>query len=118
MSDLICSATNCVNNIDGLCSAVNIHVIGIEAVNSAETSCKTFAPKGFVNTISSIPNTNILGEIKQIFNGEDFIMSPRVICESKKCRHNSGGLCCARHIQINGSGNRNRGNADCETFII
>lgn len=117
MGDLICSAVNCVNNVEGLCSAVNIHVNGKSALNSAQTSCRTFAEKGFMNALSSIPNTNVVGEIKQIFNAEDIAMSPHIICDAVNCRHNSSGLCCAGYIQINGAGSRHGGDVNCETFV-
>lgn len=117
MSDLICSATNCVNNVEGLCSAINIHISGRNSDNSVGTACKTFALKGLANAISSITNTNVVGEIKQIFDNENIAMSPHINCEANKCRHNSGGMCCAIHVQVYGSGCDDSECTDCETYI-
>ncbi len=60
MTRLACSAHNCVNYMNGMCSALTIEVDGESAENKQETCCNTFAPRTFVNAIKSAFNTNYL----------------------------------------------------------
>lgn len=46
MGRLTCSAGSCVNNVNGLCSANEIDVKGLNSHASSETECEAFAPKG------------------------------------------------------------------------
>ena len=45
MTRLACSAHNCVNYVNGMCSALTIEVDGESAENKQETCCNTFCTK-------------------------------------------------------------------------
>jgi hypothetical protein len=117
MSDLMCSAVNCIYNISGLCSARNIH-IGIKGISSKneDTSCKNFLNKNFKNTVTSIINTNLIGEVKQVIDSENINMSPQINCDAKECIYNSGNMCSARHVQIYGLKCEDGQCTKCEVF--
>lgn len=117
MSNLGCSAMDCVNNVSGLCSANVILVSGDSAVTSAGTQCKTFAPKSFINAVAGVGNTNYVGEIKQMFsNNTKNYMSPEVKCEAKKCSYNKSGNCSADNLVIFGPEAKSSYGTACETF--
>lgn len=118
MNKLGCSAMDCVNNLNGLCSANVILVTGHDAGSSSETQCSTFAKKGFMNAVASVGNTNYVGEVKQIFsNNSQVLMSPEVKCEAKKCSYNERGLCGADNLVIFGPGAESSYGTACETFV-
>ncbi|MDD3225423.1 MAG: DUF1540 domain-containing protein [Clostridium sp.] len=113
MSNLICSAANCVYNADGLCSAKDIH-IGIRGISSRaeDTDCVTFLKGNIKNSFVSITNMNISGEIKQFVNSDNMELKPNIICDAASCIHNSSGMCSARDVQIYEEAQ----NTNCETF--
>lgn len=113
---LSCSATRCVNNMSGICSASNINVSGINAHSIEETQCETFAEKGLKNALTNVLNMNVLGEIKQVFNHDTIEMSPSIKCEATNCVHNEKDLCIADNIIINGIDALNSERTQCETF--
>lgn len=113
---LSCSATNCVNNLSGLCSANTINILGSNAHNSNETKCQTFAEKGLKNSLTNVLNMNMAGEFKQVFNSESIVMSPIIRCDAKNCIHNEKKLCVAGNIMVNGMGTATSGKTECETF--
>ncbi|WP_127836653.1 DUF1540 domain-containing protein [Clostridium prolinivorans] len=115
---LSCNALNCVNNVNGLCSANVIHVIGAGAHNSRETMCNTFAPKGFINAVTNLPNMNVVGEIKQVFTTESIEMSPSIKCEAINCKYNESRKCKSLNIQVIGSKAGSSEETQCETFKI
>lgn len=117
MSDLMCSAVSCMYNINGLCSARNIH-IGIKGIscNIEDTDCETYLNRNFKNTLRSIFNTNLMGEMKQITNSGGIEMSPEIICDAKQCSYNSGNICCANHVQIYGLKCEDSRCTKCEVF--
>lgn len=117
MSNLTCSAVNCVHNMSGLCSANTIHVKGSDADTSIATDCGTFAQKGIKNAITNLGNMNIVGEIKQLVNRDEIEMSPRIKCEAEKCVYNSREICTASNVQIHGPGALNSDGTQCETFV-
>lgn len=116
-SRLSCNALNCVNNVNGLCSANVIHVIGAGAHKSRETMCDTFAPKGFINAVKNLPNMNVAGEIKQVFTTDNIEMSPIIKCEAINCKYNENRRCEAPNVQIIGPHADNSESTQCETFI-
>ena len=60
MTKLACSAFNCVNNVDAICTAAVIDING-ENVNSKEgTECETFAPRTLGNAVKNVFNSNYL----------------------------------------------------------
>lgn len=118
MGKLGCSAMNCVNNVSGLCSANVILIKGHNASTSSGTECSTFAEKSFRNAVTSVANTNYVGEVKQMFSdNSEILMSPDVQCEARKCLYNKRGLCSADNLVVFGPGAINAYGTVCETFI-
>lgn len=118
MKNFMCSAVSCIYNINGLlCSARSVHVAikGISS-NIEDTDCATYLNRNFKNTFTSIINTNIMGEMKQIMNSDDIKMIPEVICDAKQCTYNSGNLCCKKNVQIYGKQCESSKCTKCEAF--
>lgn len=113
---LNCSADKCVHNMNGLCGANNISITGTEAQSIAGTACDTFQEKGFKNAISNLGNMNITGGIKQMFNGTQVEMSPRIRCEAIHCVYNQGQMCNANFVQVTGPGANSSVAVKCSTF--
>lgn len=113
---LSCSATNCVNNMSGVCSAITINVFGSNAHSSEKTECETFAEKGIKNALANALNMNVVGELKQVFNSESIVMSPSIRCSAISCIHNENNLCDADNIMVSGIGAKTSGKTQCETF--
>ena len=109
---LSCTATNCVNNMSGICSARTINVLGSNAHSSAQTQCETFAEKGLKNSLTNVLNMNIVGEFKQVFNSKDIEMSPSIRCDATSCMHNENKLCVADNIVVT----LDSAKTQCETF--
>ncbi|MDF2884048.1 MAG: hypothetical protein K0R54_4614 [Clostridiaceae bacterium] len=114
---LSCNADNCVNNLNGLCSANTIKVNGPNSHSSGGTECETFAARGIRNALSNLTNMNIPGEIRQLFSTSTIEMSPNVKCDAYNCVHNSGRKCMAGNIQVTGPNARVSADTKCETFI-
>ena len=114
---LSCSATNCVHNVSGLCSANTINVKGSEAHTSNSTMCETFAEKGLKNALANVANMNVVGEFKQIFNSSSIEMSPAIRCEAQNCLYNEDKICKANNVQIDGRSALTSSKTSCETFI-
>lgn len=115
MERLSCSAKDCVNNINFLCSAKAIHVKGIDAYSSSGTLCSTYKFNNFTNAVSSVPNVNFYGAITQPFTHK-ITMSPEIACDAIKCVHNSKGYCAASDVLINGEYADSMNKVICETF--
>ncbi|WMJ80528.1 DUF1540 domain-containing protein [Clostridium sp. MB40-C1] len=113
---LSCGVGNCVNNINGLCSAREIKVNGEEATSSNETLCETFGERSFKNAVTNIPNMNIPGEIKQLFTQNSIEMTPKVLCDAINCNYNQDRVCNASSVQINGMQASTSQDTKCETF--
>lgn len=116
MSKLICSAINCVNSIDGLCTAKIIHISGKDINSNNKTYCNTFSHRTLKNSLASISNVNVVGEIKQIFNKNSIVMSPKITCEIDKCGYNFRGECISLNVQIRGVNCNSSQCTECETF--
>lgn len=115
---LTCTATDCVHNLNGLCSAKRIHVGGITAASHSDTQCDTFSPKGVKNAFYNLGNMNVTGEIKQLFNRDSVEMSPEIKCSAEKCKHNSNKTCNAVNLSIDGYGAKESDGTKCSTFEI
>ena len=113
---LSCSATTCVNNVTGICSARTINVLGSNAHSSEATQCETFAEKGLKNSLANALNLNIVGEIKQVFNSDSIEMSPSIRCDATNCMHNEEKICVADNILVNVTGALSSKRTQCETF--
>ena len=114
---LSCSAVNCVHNLGGLCSANIIHVVGMSAQKSGETQCDTFAEKGLINSITKLANTNVAGEFRQLFDGDDVELFPDVKCDAVNCIYNHERMCSAEAVQITGPHASTSDDTICETFV-
>lgn len=113
---LSCTATDCVNNVSGICSAITIHVLGLTANNSEATRCKTYSQKGLKNSLANVLNLNVVGELKQVFNHEAIVMNPRVRCEAINCIHNEEKVCRAKNLLIEGISELDTVKTHCDTF--
>ncbi|MBU3179668.1 DUF1540 domain-containing protein [Clostridium psychrophilum] len=113
---LSCTATNCVNNMSGICSASTINISGVKAYTTEATQCETFSQKGLKNSINNVLNMNVVGEIKQVFNNDTIEMSPSIRCDAINCMHNSKKICAAENIMVNGIGAVSSVKTECETF--
>lgn len=113
---LSCSATRCVNNMSGICSASNIYITGLDANYIEETQCDTFAEKGLKNSLVNVLNMNVVGEVKQAFNHDKIKMSPSIKCEATNCIHNENDLCIAKNIMVTGIDALSSERTQCETF--
>ncbi|APH22068.1 TPA: DUF1540 domain-containing protein [Clostridium botulinum] len=113
MDKLICSAENCINNLQGRCTA---HSIEVEN-NDSHSQCKTFAAKGAIETMSRFHNTNLTEGFKGMFT-EESNMVPEVNCEVYSCVHNNDRRCNADAIEINGDEIRTRNSSEtiCSTY--
>ena len=113
---LSCTAADCVNNISGICSAITIHVLGLNANNSKSTWCKTYSQKGLKNSLANVLNLNVVGELKQVFNHESIVMNPRVRCEAVNCVHNMEEICKAKNVLIEEISELDNVKTHCDTF--
>ena len=116
MSKLICSAINCLNNIDGLCTARTIHIAAKDINSNNKAYCKTFSNRTLKKALVNMTNMNLLGEIRQVFNKNTIVMSPSVACEAYKCGYNFRGDCVSLNVQICGESCHSDQCTECETF--
>lgn len=117
MSVLSCSAMKCVYNMSGLCSARKIHVDGTNAHESPGTDCGTFEERGIKSAFTNMPNMNIGGELRQVFDRDSIDMSPQIKCDAVNCSYNAERICHASNVQITGQGAETSIETECETFI-
>ncbi|MFX0549381.1 DUF1540 domain-containing protein [Hathewaya histolytica] len=115
--NLSCSATNCVHNEMGLCSANDIIIVGEKANKTDETSCVTFSRGDIKNAINSMGNINITGTIKQAMNNSEIEMTPNVKCEVETCKYNINNMCTAPAIIVSGNKHGDIEETKCDTFI-
>ena len=119
MADVNCAAWTCVNNIDGLCSARTINVLGNSATNAIETQCKTFAPREFISAVKNSTNLNLggaLAQMMQLGNHYDVKMTPSINCQAERCIYNEAGICGAKDIAISGNNPMTSKDTQCATF--
>jgi hypothetical protein len=105
MTNLECTAQNCVNNRDRLCRLNGIEVHGEDACRCRETCCGNFSEAfaGFGNSIDAF----------EIPAGEE----TEVGCDAKRCVYNAGGVCDAEEVMIDGSYAHRMDATCCDTFI-
>lgn len=115
MTRLACSANNCVNHVNGMCTALTITVNGERAESKQETYCETFAPRTFVNAIKSAFNTNYAGTIIQALDSQSDV-DHKIKCSVLNCTYNVGMTCTSTDIQIFGPEARTSTSTECETF--
>ena len=115
MTRLACSAHNCVNYVNGMCSALTIEVDGESAEKKQETCCNTFAPRTFVNAIKSAFNTNYAGTIMQALDGQEDV-DHKIKCYAMNCTYNVGMTCTSTDIQVFGPEATTSTSTEYETF--
>lgn len=100
MTQLKCSAKNCMYNQDQLCARGDITIGGQDASKPNETSCESFQER----TGSA---TNSVGHAKEDIN---------VRCNACNCDFNEDCKCCADSIGIAGSNACSCGETECASF--
>lgn len=113
---LSCSASNCVHFDNNMCTANKIHVSGITASITPDTHCATFQEKNLQNSLNSLSNLNLTGEIKQLFTSSGIAMYPQIECTAKACRFNNSGTCTSQNINIIGNDATIPTATYCDTF--
>lgn len=113
---LSCSANNCVHYTNNMCTANKIHVSGLNASITPDTHCSTFQERNLENTLNSLSNLNINGEIKQFFTNSGIVMYPEIECDAKACKFNESGMCSSQNVNIIGSDAVNSNFTYCNTF--
>lgn len=113
---LTCSVSNCVHYANNLCSANKIHISGINASITPDTHCSTFQEKNLENSLSSLSNINISGEIKQFFSNSGIVMYPSIECDARACKFNNSGMCSSQNVNIIGGDANNSTFTYCNTF--
>lgn len=116
MTKLTCNASNCVNNVNGFCSARNIHISSADPMGNGNTKCDTFGEKGFKNAFKNLGNVNMAGTIKQLINKDDVEMTPNITCSAVKCIYNESQMCTAGNINVNIERWSNTESTRCESF--
>lgn len=117
MTKLACSAFNCVNNVDAICTAAVIDING-ENVNSKEgTECETFAPRTLGNAVKNVFNSNYLGVIAKAFDS-DHNVGHSIRCTVSKCYYNLDNTCTSDYIQVYGPNANTSTETECETFKV
>ena len=94
---LYCQATNCTHNYDKCCHAGCIHIRGISAMITSETTCSTYFPDSvgfFTSAIEVGGNTE----------------PKNIICEACNCIYFNNYRCCSDNVLINSHF------PSCETF--
>ena len=103
MTNLECTALNCINNHSRLCCLDDIEVCGSDACRCRETCCASFADENdaFGNVLDSreaAPETHI-------------------DCDAHRCIYNADGICDAEEVLIDGSFAHRKDATCCDSFI-
>lgn len=115
-NSITCSANNCVYYSNNLCSANKIHVSGLNASITPDTHCSTFQEKNIKNSLNSLSNINIDGEIKQFFSNSGIMMYPEIECDARTCKFNDHGSCLSNSVNIIGNDAIDTNSTYCNTF--
>ena len=99
MSDnkIYCNEVNCAHNYNHDCHAGNIHIRGISAVRTSDTTCSTY----FADSVGFF--TSVI-EVGHYTTPED------IICEANNCIYYKDSNCTAPDVNINSHF------SSCETF--
>lgn len=98
MNELICGATQCVNNMGGFCTARVISVNGILAGESEDTQCGTYGEKTLTKAIKNMTNLNIGAALNQSFTTDHIVITPDIMCDAENCRFNSNRRCANSNV--------------------
>ncbi len=103
MSDLICSASSCINYEHGLCARPVIQIDGDDAKKSRDTFCHSFSHR-----FSETQN--------QVFSGWFADKNTDIRCSAEECIFNRESRCAADDVEISGAGASESGETECVTF--
>lgn len=117
MLRLTCSASNCINYMNGMCTAETIEVKGNSAEKKSETQCETFAPRTLGNALKNAFNTNYAGALMQAIDSNHDI-THEVKCNAIDCTYNVANKCTSTDIQIYGPEASTSQGTECETFFL
>lgn len=111
-----CSAKTCYYNVNEMCIAKSIHVVGENAYKNTDTDCNTFIEKEDIYGTSHFTNRNLTDEFKQLFTNDNVEMKPEIICEARNCVYNVNKVCGASEIIIHGPAAGSSSETQCQTF--
>lgn len=115
MNVVRCNVERCIHNMNNMCNAQFIHVVGSDSQQSHQTDCHTFELKNYRSSVTTITNVNITGAIDQIFT-EEPVMNPEIKCSVKTCIYNLSQRCTADGIEVNGPSSATIQQTECSTF--
>lgn len=110
-----CNVERCAHNMNDMCNARFIHVVGKDANHPQETDCHTFELRTFRTSVTSMTNVNLSGAVDQIFT-EDPVMNPDIKCSARKCIYNLDLRCIADAIEVNSYDSATIQQTECSTF--
>ncbi|GAA0078998.1 DUF1540 domain-containing protein [Clostridium sp. CTA-5] len=117
MTNLNCSAMDCVHNQSGMCKAGYILIESQEAQATSQTYCANYLQNTGENQAESMGNMNYLGGLTQAFYSmEEVRTNPEINCHATNCSYNLYGSCHARNISISLDSNE-AFKAKCKTFV-
>ena len=103
MTNLECTAQQCVNNHSRLCALKEIHVNGRDACRCQDTCCGSFMAENAA--YSNVRDTR------------DAAPGTHIGCQVKQCVYNLDGVCDAEEVLIDGSYARRPDGTRCDTFV-
>ncbi|MHB1651296.1 MAG: DUF1540 domain-containing protein [Desulfitobacteriaceae bacterium] len=113
-NNLKCDASNCVHNMEHICSARQIQVQGGDTMGGRFTYCGTFAERNLQNYMGQMSNVNIGGGLKQLVSDQE--MDPIVACTANNCVYNGEQYCQADHVNIVNETASISVQTECQTF--
>ncbi|MBW6411422.1 DUF1540 domain-containing protein [Clostridium weizhouense] len=117
MTNLNCTAMNCVHNQFGMCKAGYILIESQESQTTSQTYCVNYRESTDENEAKAIENTNYISGLSEAFYSMDEVrMNPEINCHAQNCSYNLYGSCHARNVSIILDSNE-AFKAKCETFI-
>lgn len=105
MSNITCSANNCVYNKGLKCHKRNINVVGIRAHKPQSTECINFTQGNsdhYSVEIADFNNSNA---------------STRVSCTATSCTHNKRYLCGKKDLLVEGTNARKTEDTFCDSYL-
>lgn len=96
---VVCEVEKCIHNMNNMCSAQWINIVGQNAQHLSQTNCQTFELRTFRSSITNMTNINITGAVDQIFT-EEPVMNPIIKCNVTECVYNSMPACNAPYVTI------------------
>jgi len=111
-----CSVERCVHNMNNMCNAQHIHVVGDNTKQASQTDCHTFELRQVRSSVVDMTNVNITGAVDQIFSDEP-VMNPAIRCSVGECIYNVDLRACrAEQINVEGPDSGTIQQTECATF--